>query len=73
MLKCCMNVDVSRGQGLFPWEVSVPCPQMLCDSSQPSWVVSAFEGPPQAADGAVVDSLAVVEDGRESVVIYCVP
>lgn len=43
----------------------MPCPQMLCDSRQPSWIVSTFEGPPQAADCAVEDNFAIkdaVED-----------
>lgn len=43
----------------------MPCPQMLCDSRQPSWIVSTFEGLPQAADCAVEDNFAVKEDTVE--------
>lgn len=38
---------------------------MLCDSRQPSWIVSTFEGLPQAADCAVEDNFAVKEDTVE--------
>lgn len=43
------------------------CPVLKCsvNSHQPSWIVSAFEGLLRAADGAVVDNFAVVEDAVE--------
>lgn len=58
-------MEVSGGQGSFPWEVCALSSNAL-SSRQPSWIVSAFEGLPQAVyNMAVVDSFAAVEAAVE--------